>query len=75
MPDLTLEGVTANWHSILDFVRSENPMLGAVVTDARPVSLEGEDSAPVALSEDELVARLLDEFDAEVLGGADEEGR
>ena len=30
---------------------------------------------PVALSDDELVARLVDEFDAEVLGDTDEEAR
>ena len=121
---LTLETVVTSWHSILDFVRSENPMLGAVVTDARPVELNGdrlvlafgkgaaflrrkaeeranraalseavrvvtghavtlgyelregeEPPAPAPLSEDELVARLLDEFDAEVLANADEEGR
>ena len=105
-------------------LRSNNPMLGAVLGDARPVELAGdrlvvafgEDAAflrrkaeeranrstlgealrsvtgraltlsyelrtddaaeePHTLSEDELVARLLDEFDAEVLANTDEEGR
>ena len=35
----------------------------------------GEAPEPAPLSEDELVARLVDEFDAEVLGDTDEEAR
>jgi len=120
---ITLERVVGAWATVVDHVRSTNPMLGAVIGDARPVELEGdhlvlafgEDAAflrrkaeertnrsalgdalrsvtghtltlsyelregaePPALptlSDDELVARLLDEFDAEVLANADEEG-
>ena len=112
------------WPSVLDALRAINPMLGAVVGDARPVELAASTScspsartprscarrprsaasraalaealrsvtghaltpsyelrageapaAPPPLSEDELVARLLDEFDAEVLANTDEEGR
>jgi DNA polymerase-3 subunit gamma/tau len=121
---LTIEDVQRQWPSVLDAVRALNPMLGAVVGDARPVELEGDrlvlafgedaaflrrkaedranrvaladalrsvtghaltpsyevraDLAPpeaAPLSDDELVARLLDEFDAEVLANTDEEGR
>jgi DNA polymerase-3 subunit gamma/tau len=121
---LTLERVTSQWPTVVDHVRATNPMLGAVIGDARPVELAddhlvlafGEDAAflhrkaeeranrsaladalrsvtghtltlsyelrsgegpaaPQMLSEDELVARLLDEFDAEVMANTDEEGR
>jgi DNA polymerase III subunit gamma/tau len=118
---LSLDLVVRMWPTVVDHVRATNPMLGAVVGDARPVELAqdhlvlafGQDAAflrkkaderparsalgealrtvtghaltlsyelregeaPQTLSEDELVARLLDEFDAEVLANTDEEGR
>jgi hypothetical protein len=122
-PDLTLERLADRWPTVVDHVRAANPMLGAVICDARPVELAGdhlvvafgEDAeflrrkaderasratlgealasvtghtlslsyelragaapeAPQTLSDDELLARLLDEFDAEVLANSDEEG-
>jgi DNA polymerase-3 subunit gamma/tau len=120
---LTLESLARTWSTVVDHVRATNPMLGAVIGDARPVELAGdhlvlafgEDAEflrrraeerasratlgealasvtghklslsyelragaaperPQTLSEDELLARLLDEFDAEVLANSDEEG-
>jgi DNA polymerase-3 subunit gamma/tau len=121
--DLTIERLADSWPTVVDHVRATNPMLGAVIGDARPVELAGdhlvvafgEDAEflrrkaeerasratlgealaivtgqrltlsyelragaapeqPQTLSDDELLARLLDEFDAEVLANSDEEG-
>ncbi|MGH2852147.1 MAG: hypothetical protein ACRDLP_16220, partial [Solirubrobacteraceae bacterium] len=119
---LTIEVLRRQWPAVLDTVKASNPMLGAVVDEARPVELDGdrlvlafaEDAAfqcrkaeeranrvalseamrtvtgctltltyelragdapatPASLTEDELVARLLDEFGAELMADADEE--
>jgi DNA polymerase III subunit gamma/tau len=119
---LTIEGLRRQWPAVLDTVKASNPMLGAVVDEARPVELEGdrlvlafaEDAVfqcrkaeeranraalseamravtgctltlsyelrpgdaperPASLSEDELVARLLAEFGAELVADGDED--
>jgi DNA polymerase III subunit gamma/tau len=38
-----LEGFCAMWHGVVELVRSEHAMLGAVIAEARPVALDGED--------------------------------
>ncbi len=38
-----LEGVVALWPAVVDLVRGENALLGAIVEKARPVSVRGED--------------------------------
>jgi len=41
-PDLDLESMTALWPAVIETIRAENKLLGALLADARPVALEGE---------------------------------
>ncbi len=38
-----LESVSALWQAVVDLVRSENALLGALIAEARPVAADGED--------------------------------
>ncbi len=38
-----LETIAASWPAVVDIVRQDNQLLGALLADARPVSLEGRD--------------------------------
>ena len=38
-----LDGVLAQWPAVVDLVRGENALLGALLAEARPVAAEGED--------------------------------
>jgi DNA polymerase-3 subunit gamma/tau len=41
--DRTLESVSMLWQAVVDLVRSENGLLGALIAEAQPVAVDGED--------------------------------